>query len=725
MSMVNYSDNGNDIFNPDQEELLLEGSRGELRPKENEPVLYRIYPGSRIAISSAVGKQWRKNYEAAVVAYDHVWSAWEDAFRYYNNDQNTIMTTPVGVFKRGDGSENIIYSNVNIMLPAVYSKDPQVTCSTTDEGDKAFCDALEPLINTLFRRKDALNAKPKVKKAVGIGLLTNFGVMKIDWTKRDDSRELAVREMEAASQKLAQAQDPDEVEAIYGQLQALELNMETRDPMGPSLKNLLPHNLIVDPYAEQPDGLDGNWMIEPVLLPTNMLIARFTQPGEGDTEGDNVLVYKPTHVVSLRKGQGEREDNIGLSLRELDGPVNFPTTHTTEERAAYLSMHFSQCFYVWDKITRRVMLFHRDDWTWPLWVWDDPLQISRFFPYYIISYSMSTGGTAGVGEVSYYMDHQDAINDINKQMAKMRRTVFDFWLYNTDAMGKDEAEKFIDALRGKPQANKKMLGISAGERKIQDCIESVIPPSAQVKELFDKTPIFDAVNRLTNTSDALRGVQFKTNTNVAAVDTYQESMRLMVGAKVDVVEDVVADVAQSLAEMCVQYYTQEEVAGIIGDAAAQGWREMGLAEFRSIYNVQLVAGSMEKPNSVFKKKEAVQISQAVGQFAQAAPGATLRVMLRVLEQAFTEVIIKPEDWEAIDAEIAATTQKGISTGAQPNGAQDVGAIAERLKALPPEVQQQAIQMKQSGSSPQEIKAFLMQHLQQGQPQPQNQPQPAA
>jgi len=28
-------------------------------------------------------------------------------------------------------------------------------------------------------------------------------------------------------------------------------------------------------------------------------------------------------------------------------------------------------FLVWDKTLRRAMLYHKDDWTWPLWVWDD------------------------------------------------------------------------------------------------------------------------------------------------------------------------------------------------------------------------------------------------------------------------------------------------------------------------------------------------------------------
>jgi hypothetical protein len=266
----------------------------------------------------------------------------------------------------------------------------------------------------------------------------------------------------------------------------------------------------------------------------------------------------------------------------------------------------------------------------------------------------------------------------------------------------------------------------------------------QYKELFDKQSLLDAINRITNTSDALRGVQFKTNTNEDAVNTYQESMKLSVGAKVDVVEDVVAAIAHSLAELSVQNLTQDDVVNLVGPTFALAWRQMSMVEFNGRYSVEIVAGSMEKPNSVFKKKEAVQIAQAVGQFAQAAPGATLQIMLRVLEQAFTEVVIKPEDWQAITQEMQAKTAQGVGApqgtaqgpqsvqggapaqpgaqGGQPQqGAQGQNPIAQILANLPPEIKQQVVAMKQQGKTDQQIQSFLLQHvaaLHSGQTQPQ-------
>ena len=681
--------------------------------KKPQP-LYQIFEGSRIAVSRSVGKMWQKKFEAATKAYEEVRKVHEDVFRYYNNNQAKDLTSPRGMFKRGDGTENVIFSNMNVMLPAVYGKDPNITCSTSDEQDQPLCDAMQALLNAIFRRKSApgINAKPKIKRAAGLGLLTNNGVLKLDYTQKDDSREVALREMTQISTELEKTKDLAGVERLYGRLEALEQNMEVLQASGPQLNVVLPHCLTIDPYAESSDGMDAQWMGEEVYISTASLMARYTKENPED-EGDDetrVLVYKPTHKAKFAEG-GSRDNNLGFVLEAAEPSVTEVVSHTDEQRRAYLNLYYTQCYYIWDISLRRVMLFHKDDWTWPLWVWDDPLGLSRFYPYFMINFAFSTGGTISVGETAYYLDQQDNINDINRQMNRIRRSVFDFFFYNSDKVDETEVEQFLKTLRGDGTWNRKILGVRAGEQKISDMIQAFAPPQIEYEQLFNKQTELEAINRLTNTSDALRGVQFKTNTNTTAVNTYQEAMRLSVGAKVDVVEDAVADIAQALAELCIKNMSSEEVAGLIGPALAQGFRNMPVQEFNSQYSVQLVAGSMEKPNSTFKKKEAIELTQAVGQFAKAAPGSTLRIMLKVLQQAFTEIVMKKEDWAAIDQEIQANLSRGVSDGS--GGGGEGGDLQQAAQQLPDEVKAQVVQMKQQGASDQEILAFIQEHVNNG------------
>src|SRR4029077_10577042 len=53
-----------------------------------------------------------------------------------------------------------------------------------------------------------------------------------------------------------------------------------------------------------------------------------------------------------------------------------------------------------------------------------------------------------------------------------------------------------------------------------------------------------------------------------------------------------------------------------------------------------------KPTSRAKKEQALQISQIIGQFTRATPIAAV-VALKVLSQAFDNVLISLEDWELI------------------------------------------------------------------------------
>jgi hypothetical protein len=474
------------------------------------------------------------------------------------------------------------------------------------------------------------------------------------------------------------------------------------------------------------------------MLSTNYLNAQFTKPDPETEDTDSssrVLVYKPTHKAVFQGGEGERDEGLGIVMKAIESNTTV-TSHTEEERAAYIEMYYTECFYVWDKATHRVMLFAADDWTWPVWVWDasDLLRVTRFFPYFVIGFGFSSGGAVTVGEVAYILDQQDEINQINRQIAKIRRTVFNYFYYNSNKINKDDAEKFLKALMSPSDDGEHFLAVKAGDHKIADLIESVKPPAVDYEALFAKDPIKQAMDRVTNTNDALRGVQFKAYTNESAVESYQESLRLSIGAKVDIIEDTVADLAIALAEMCVQHLSQQEVAGLVGESKAAEWKEMPLEIFNSQYTLQLVAGSMEKPNSVFKKREAIQAAQAIGQFAQAAPGTTLWIMLDLFQKAFTDITIKPEQWDMMRKEIAASMQQGVSTGAQvggpaqpgqpadPNappgasapapGGAGGGQIEQILMQLPAEAKQKLMQMRQQGVPAEQIIQFAVQAAQQ-------------
>lgn len=644
----------------------------ELEPKDTpkakeEDVPYRIFEGSRIPVSRALGKMWSQRIELAQAANDIVYQSWEEVLRYYNNDQvKENRDTPVGRFRRGDGTENIIFSNVNTLISASYGKDPDVAIDAPDKADQDFVDTLQTLLTTLSRMRSApgINLKPKAKRMALFGELTNCGVLKLDYQLKAESSDMVLEQLAACSEELAKAKTQEELNEVYGKLQGLEDALVVSRPSGPLAVNVLPHHLLTDPLAQQPDGLDGTWMAEKTWLPTEFLNARYTKK----VGSERVSVYKPTHKMEFKASNEGTDDDEGfiglLSSLTDDTKIELPTSYTTEERLAYINQFMTECWYIWDRTTRRVYLYANGKFDWPIWVWDDPLKLSRFFPYFIFSTALSTSGATSVGEVSYYLDQQDEVNEINREINRIRRTVYRYMFYNSNALDVEDAEKLNKALSGDTTTRERLFGIDVPEgQSLRDAFEAIAPPSIEYEALFNKAPAYSVIDRMSGANDALRGTQFKANTTEDAVQAYMGAARLRVGARTDSLEETLSDFMQALAEVCVQFMTQPEVIQLIGKEKGVKWQQMDIASFRAIYNVNVVAGSTEKPTNAYKKKEAVQVVQAIGQFASGAPVNTFKIALRVLQKAFPgEVTIHKSDWEALDNELMMNMQRGVSTG---------------------------------------------------------------
>jgi hypothetical protein len=64
---------------------------------------------------------------------------------------------------------------------------------------------------------------------------------------------------------------------------------------------------------------------------------------------------------------------------------------------AFKAAQYTKVWYVWDKTTRRVLMFADNKWTWPIWVWDDPLKLPRFFPYFRLWFHESVNSNCTKG----------------------------------------------------------------------------------------------------------------------------------------------------------------------------------------------------------------------------------------------------------------------------------------------------------------------------------------
>lgn len=646
---------------------------------EYSPV-YQIYENSRIPVSKSVGKLWKMRWQECKRITEHNGDKdrWDEAIRYYQNDQGgragkKNRLSELGTGKSHEykyGSENIVFANVSALVPATYAKNPDVEITSVKSENENKAKLYERLIDQLFRKKSApgLNLKPKMRRMVVTTTLTNISYLELSYVRKEDSSEEVVAEIEALSKQLAEAKKIEDIKEIEGKLQALEHKVALLAPSGPRVRFLLPDMVFGDPNREDEDICSGDYVIIGEYVRTDFLRAMY---GRKNEEGEWMSIYQPSHVLSGETDSQGHDDEIN-NFTLLDSGSEHETYGYKSKEEFDHNCH-TLCWKVWDKTTRRVLMFNDKDWSWPIWVWDDPYNLSRFFPVFGLAYYTDPSRMYAKSEVMYYLDQQDEINEINNERARMRHWAMSKVFVNS-GVAKDATrlEKF---LRG--DTNDFVYAMEMPEGKnINDVLGSFPLPSTQFEGLFDTRPVLESINRLSSVTPILQNVQFKTNTTNRAIESYESSTQMRLDEKIDAIEELLADLGRALLEMCVQFMSTEEVNSILGQSfVAQhgGWAEaQQVPAFNEEFNLEIVGGSTLKPTAKVKKDQAMQLGQILGQFANASPMLVI-VLLKMLERAFSDdVVITPEEWNTIIEATSQQMQRGTASQGGPGPQQQNG-----------------------------------------------------
>lgn len=704
------------IDNPALESALAKSGAGLPKKQAVDEPLYKVVGDSKVPVAKHTGSLWQSRRDQGLGARKSVEQAWDEAIRYYENDQmahrdgseNRSGNQVYGrrLNKQWTETENVVFANCSIMVPMLYAKNPTISVSTEIEAYTALADAISRLGNKLIdmKRTPGLNVKPKMRRAILSTLLTNSAIAKIGWVRKEDSSEQAIQQLQELSQQLEQAKNRKEIMEVEGKIMALEEKIALLSPSGPTLKMLSAHQIVRDPTAQSPElGDDDNWIMEWDFLPTDYLNAVYGQKHGEETRS----IYQPTHVLEGKSGVEAVEQQVNsFRLIQNEGEIKAAAYGYGNEKAFKTACH-TKVWYVWDRVTRRVLMFADNNWTWPIWVWDDPLKLPRFFPYYGLHFHESVVNNTAKGEVTYYLDQQDAINDINDEVARSRRWARRNVFYNKNTISQQDVESVLKGDDGTAR------GIDVPEgMKMDDVIFTLTPPALRIPELFSPDSKFAAINRITGINDAMRGAQFKTNTTNKAVETYNQNTDIRVDERVDLIEEFFADIMWGILQLCLMNWDAEDVINLIGQQAATSWQRVTDPRmFDTQISCRVEGGSTQKPNSTGKKKEAAEIGQVLGQFASGAPAIAVP-MLKMFERAFEgTVIVTDEDWAMIMQSIAAQMQpKGgaptdpnAEQGGQPaqNDEQLKAQLQQKIQNLPPAAQKELEKLVQQGVPPSE------------------------
>lgn len=620
--------------------------------EENAP-MYRVIGENRIPVSKHRGPLWKSRYDQAGTSMSKYRDAWNEAYRYYRNDHSRrgSQTDPNsadqggGHFSAINNTENMVFANVSALVPMLYTKNPEAEFTVEDEEDQNLARMLQKLINTLAAKKTTpgLNLKRKTKRNIVSTVLTNLGWFEVGYVFREQSSEQTQEEIMKLSEELLNATSQDKIREVEGKLQALEMKVDMLSPPGPWVKVRRPDQIRFDTTSPELDLSDSNWAIVDDFMPTWLMRAMYGRKrDDGSDKWESV--FEPTHVLqagtATSNGDRAQTDTFQLfSYSDGDDGSNYGYS----DKRAFLAAQMTKVAYVWDKVSRRVELYNANDWSFPIWVWDDPYHLDQFFPFVAMEFHTDPITAYSKGEVTYYLDQQDDLNLINAQWAKVRRFAAGKFAYNANIL-KDTS--LVEAIiKGTDDTNALPVKLDEGQT-LKDAISPLLPPVAEALQLFDKKPVLESIDRMGGVASVQRGVEYKTNTTNRAIESYESQMQTRADEKMDAIEDSVGTVLWLVAQMCLQFMTQDEVASIIGAQHAAEWENMEARQIQQTFTPRVVGGSTLKPTSRAKKEQALQITGVVGQFAGATPVAAA-VALKVLAKAFDNVTIAREEWEMI------------------------------------------------------------------------------
>lgn len=639
-------------------------TEAETAKKQAALPIYKMMPQSKIPVSSKEAGLWKSRRDSGKQSISTLCRAWEEAESYYSLGQDTHRDETGGTQKgnaryarnsnrRYNSTENIVYSNVNAIIPAIIAKNPNAEVTPFLKELQQVAEVMKHLVNRLAEMKYApgFNLKPKLRKCVVRTQISNESWIMVGYTMKEDSAQQAQQDLIELGKELVNAPDQKTIGEVEGKLMALEEVVDILNPAGPFVRTFNGRDVLVDPTSAEDDFSDAKWMMVCMMMPTNYLLAKYS---EKDDSGSYVAIYNEQYIVNAGDaGQNEEESTLN-NFRLLKETEDYRSAGYTSEQA-FKKAQMTKVWYCFDKVKRRFLLIADEKWEWPLWVYDDPYKLPRFFPLHRLQYHTDPNKNRTKGEVSFYLDQQDELNDINSELNRMRSQIFNKMLYDSRYIDKDEFDKYM---KGGDQ-----LAYGVGKNlpegmKMTDIIMAPPLPNLQYKDLFNKEPIYSVVDRISSTNDALRGAQFKTNTTNDAIGTYNSIQNQKLDEKIDAIEDFSGDVFYDIMFLCAQFMTQEEVKFILGDEAAN-WQQQEADVIRQQFTCTVLGGSTQKATSAAKKDQALQIGQIMGQYANASPYVVI-IMLKAMEQAFDDIVVTSEDWQMIIQSIQMKMMQGQS-----------------------------------------------------------------
>lgn len=554
---------------------------------------------------------------------------------------------------------NIIHSNFAAILPQIYAKNPEIAVAPSESADernygwvRPFSKTLQAVLNRVFINDGRL--KKRAKAAIRAAMTVGSGWVKLSWQKdirRDPIIENRIADaqdnLRRIRQLIADIEDGDEsrceLEAKQGELEqqiaALNEQAEVMLASGVVIDNVLTEDIFV--LDDTLTDFDGYEQAEAIAHRVWMTPERYKE-----------AFGKEPPEKAARYGQDKRER--GQSRNDAD------------------KVELVAVFEVWDRQSQTVYTLCAGADEWAREPYRPEVFGRRFYPFFALAFNLVDGSREPLPDAELLIELQDEYNTTRTNFAEHRRENLPVRVFRKSG---DLTDSDIRALANR--AANQWVGIEGDPSKpIQQDVAILQNPPVD-PGTYDVQPILRDAEMVMGAGDAAKGTINKAKTATEA-EIMAQGLQSRVGERQDVVEDWIGDMANMAAELCLQMMSREEVVAIAGQDCV--WPQLTKDEVFSLVSIQIRAGSTGKPNRNREREQwsqmLPQIQQAVQQIMQlrqAGQNDMAETVIKLLEETLRRFD------ERIDIEqFIPPRQKG-----------------EQPAQIPPEMQQQVMQMQQA------------------------------
>lgn len=544
----------------------------------------------------AQAKEWVKKIDEALLANENLYQKWEKLRGYASGE----------ALEKYSVRTNLIKSTMATLIPHIYARDPEVSVRPAESASPARYQVVKRFARTarvvVQHEWREAKLKEQIRRQIRSTLTTGVGWIKVGvQTATGPDPEIA-REIEDARQQIIH------IEALIEQIKDDQAALQTQEAARASIRD----NIAALEQRLQVTVATG--LIYDVVQAENLIVL-------GDLADLQDYRWASAIVERIWYTPEQAREKFGLSAEKLSQAKTYTERHSggtgreqndspTGEQAVFL------CVYeIWSKQDQTVytVLDGVDGYVRAPFS-PDPVA-RRFYPYFLYATNWIDGRKWPASDVEDWVDLQDEFCEARSRFRTHRRRAMPARVVDSQVISDTATQKKLT----EPETNELIpVNNPQPDKPIENLVGVLSYPHVDLA-LYDTAPIRADLMLVSGIQDADRGAVFTAKTATEA-EIQEKGNINRLSSRIDVLEDMLSELAKYTLEMCLQIFAAADVTRIAGEGAAWPSLQESRDELYEMLDVDIQGGSTGKPNLLAQQQAwAVllpQTQQMVLQIAQ-------------------------------------------------------------------------------------------------------------